>query len=341
MAIELERYVRQMALPFIGEDGQRKLIAGRVCVIGCGALGTVIVNSLVRAGVGFTRIVDRDFVELNNLQRQILFDEGDVEQRLPKAIAAARKLAGINSSVDAEPVVADANYSNIERLIGDVDVVLDGTDNFETRYLINDACVKLGKPWVYGGVLASYGMTMTIVPGITPCLRCVFPEAPPPGATPTCDTAGVLGMVVNVVASLQSTEALKLLTGSGEINRGMLWVDVWENVFDRLSVMRPEKGCPACSEGRFDFLVGSSGAAATSLCGRDAVQITVPAGRRLSFPVLAGRLQGAGKVSYNEYMLRFQVDGFEIAIFPDARAIIKGTTDENTAKTLYAKYIGI
>ncbi|MCL5256189.1 MAG: ThiF family adenylyltransferase [Chloroflexi bacterium] len=341
MGSDLERYARQMILPFIGEDGQRRLLAGRVAVIGCGALGTVIANSLVRAGVGFTRIVDRDFVELNNLQRQILFDEADVEQRLPKAIAAARKLAVANSSVEIEPIVADANYANIEGFIRDVDVVLDGTDNFETRYLINDACVKLGKPWVYGGVLATYGLTMTIVPGVTPCLRCVFPEAPPPGTTPTCDTAGVLGMAVSVVASLQSAEALKLLVKSGEVNRGMLWVDVWESTFDRLSAVRPEQGCPACSEGRFDFLVGSAGAVATSLCGRNAIQITVPTTRKVSFPLLAERLQNAGKVSYNEFMLRLQVDGFEITVFPDARAIIKGTTDESVAKTMYAKYIGV
>src|SRR5215204_5666908 len=233
----LERYSRQMRFPGIGKAGQQKLLASRVTLCGCGALGTVLANSLVRAVVGFVRIIDRDFIESHNLQRQVLFDESDIAANLPKAEAAARKLRAINSSVTVEPVVTDIDRTNILELCRDADLILDGTDNFEIRYLINDVAVKLDKPWVYGGCIGSHGQVMAILPGQTPCLRCVFEAAPAPGEAGTCETAGVLGPIVNIVASLQATEAIKILTGNLEqVNRELWYFDIWENVQRRIKV---------------------------------------------------------------------------------------------------------
>src|SRR5262245_13069391 len=233
----LERYSRQMRFPGIGKDGQEKLLQSRVTLIGCGALGTVIANHVVRAGVGFVRVVDRDFIELHNLQRQVLFDEKDVADGLPKAEAAARKLRAINSEVQIEPVVTDVDRTNVLDLCRDADVILDGSDNFEVRYLINDAAVKLAKPWIYGGCIGSHGQSMTIIPGETPCLRCVFEAAPGPGEAATCETAGVVAPAVSVIASLQTTEALKLLAGRREsINRELVYIDVWENIYKKVKI---------------------------------------------------------------------------------------------------------
>ena len=339
---ELERYSRQVLFPGIGEEGQRKLRQSRVLLVGCGALGSNIANTMVRAGVGKITIVDRDFLELNNLQRQLLFDEEDVAKSLPKAVAAAEKLRKINSEVEIVPIVADVNPSNIEQLVRDVDVVLDGTDNFEVRYLINDACVELGKPWVYGGVLASYGVSMTIIPHETPCLRCIFLESPPPGTTPTCDTAGVLASIVSLIASIECTEAMKLLVGATDrINRGMIWVDVWDNSFERVQGSQISADCPACVQGNYEFLEAKEGTHTTSLCGRHAVQVSVRGDRSISFPELAARLSSVGQVRYNEYMLRFAVNGYEMVVFPDGRAMVNGTTDESLARTLYARYVGV
>ncbi len=339
---ELERYSRQILFPGIGEEGQQKLRASKVLLVGCGALGSNIANTMTRAGVGRLTIVDRDFVELNNLQRQVVFDEKDVARSLPKAVAAAEKLRKINSQVDLVPIVADVNPGNIEQLVREADLVMDGTDNFETRYLINDACVELGKPWVYGGVLASYGVTMTIVPHETPCLRCIFPESPPPGSTPTCDTAGVLASIAAVIANLQVAEGIKLLVGAKDrINRGMLWTDLWENSFERLLGGQIVEDCPCCVQGSYEYLEAREGTHATSMCGRGAIQVSVRGGARVSFPELAARLRGAGKVQYNEYMLRFQVDGYELVVFQDARTLVKGTTDEAMARTLFARYVGV
>src|SRR5436309_13400590 len=237
MDVSLDRYSRQVRFHGMGEDGQRRLLQARVTLCGCGALGTVLANALVRAGVGHLRLIDRDFIETNNLQRQVLFDEHDVAANLPKAEAAARKLAAINSSVHVEPVVTDIDRTNIVELVKDADLILDGTDNFEIRYLINDAAVKLNKPWVYGGCLGSHGQTMTILPGQTPCLRCVFEAAPAPGEAGTCETAGVLGPVVNIIASVQAAEALKVLTGRlDRVSRELLYFDVWDNVQRRIKV---------------------------------------------------------------------------------------------------------
>jgi len=238
-----------MVLPAMGEEGQRKLLASSVAVVGCGGLGTHTADNLVRAGVGYLRIVDRDYVELSNLQRQILFDEHDVAEAQPKVEAAARKLRAINSQVQIEPLVRDVSSDNVESTIGGVDLVLDGSDNFETRYLINDACVKHDIPWIYGGAVASYGMTMNIIPHRTPCLRCVFPEVPPPNTAPTCVTAGILASIVATVSAIQCSEALKLLTGQGKLNDGLIHVDVWDNSFEVFSVERQED-CTACGKNR-------------------------------------------------------------------------------------------
>ncbi len=273
---DMERYSRQILLSEIGREGQESLLSSTVAIIGCGALGTVIASSLVRAGVGRVKIVDRDYIELNNLQRQILFDEEDIARELPKAVAAAERLRKVNSQVEIEPIVADVNPGNVEEIIGDVDLVLDGTDNFETRFLVNDACVKHSIPWVYGAVIVTYGMTMVIIPHRTPCFRCFLAEMPAPGSTPTCDMAGVLGPAVNIVASLEVTEALKLLIGKEEALHGQLiYVDAWTGTLERLELEKRDDLCPACDLGQFEFLEASVGSYLTSLCGREAVQVNV------------------------------------------------------------------
>lgn len=343
--IELGRYARQIIHPAIGEEGQRRLADARVLLVGCGALGTHIADTLVRAGVGYLRIVDRDFVELHNLQRQVLFDESDVEQGVPKALAASAKLQLVNSTVTIEPLVDDVNAGNIAALIDNVDLIVDGTDNFETRYLLNDAAARAGKPWVYGGVLATYGMMMTIVPGQTACLRCAFPSPPPPGAAPTCDTAGVIGPAVALIAALEATEALKLLLGAHDaINRDLVAFDVWRLSFDRLPMPR-KADCPTCGDGprEYPFLEYAASSRTTTLCGRNAVQITVLPAPELVLPHLADRLRPAGKVGYNDHLLRFQPkeDEQNLVIFPNGRAIIHGTDDPALARSLYARYIGM
>ena len=339
----LERYSRQVRFPPIGEAGQRALLASRVTLCGCGALGTVLANHLVRAGVGFVRIIDRDFIETHNLQRQILFDEQDVRDNLPKAEAAARKLRIINSTTAIEPVVTDIDHTNVLDLVADADLILDGTDNFETRYLINDAAIKLGKPWVYGGVIGSEGQTMTIVPGKTPCLRCLIETAPPPGMTPTCETAGVLGPAVAVIASFEAIEAIKLLSGATDaLNKELIMVDVWDWSFRRLKVagLLGKVDCPCCQRREFEWLDGALGSHTTTLCGRNAVQVANRRATPLDFAELAMRLAPLGDVRHNAYMLRFATEGHEFTVFPDGRAIIKGTNDIAKARTLYAQFVG-
>lgn len=344
----LERYSRQMRFPGIGKAGQEKLLASRVTLCGCGALGTVLANVLVRAGVGFVRVIDRDFVEPSNLQRQVLFDESDVTNNLPKAEAAAVKLRQINSAVTVEPIVADINRTNIEDFCEGADLILDGSDNFEIRYLINDVAIKHGKPWVYGGAVGSQGMSMTVIPGETPCLRCVFEAAPAPGETGTCETAGVLAPAVNIVASYQATEALKLLSGNkAAVNKELLILDVWENTNRRVKVapLAGRKGqCPCCAKRSFEWLDGAHGTQTTSLCGRNAVQVSQRTKGKLDFAYLASVLKQSGEVSYNKFLLKFQLvengDPYEFTVFEDGRAIIKGTDQPDKARTLYAKYVG-
>src|SRR5262245_21172953 len=338
----LERYSRQMRFAGVGVEGQQRLKSSRVTLCGCGALGTVLANALVRAGVGFLRVVDRDFIETHNLQRQVLFDESDVTANLPKAEAASRKLRLINSDVPIEPVVADIDRTNILDLVKDADLILDGTDNFEVRYLINDAAVKLGKPWVYGGCIGSHGQTMTILPGDTPCLRCVIPAGPAPGEGATCETAGVLGPTVNIVASYQATEAIKVLTGHAEsINRDLIYLDVWENVFKKFSIakLRDRGDCVCCKQHKFEWLEGQHGSQTTSLCGRNAVQVSHRVAGKLDFEGMATQLKVLGQVSFNRFMLKFQVEEYEFTAFPDGRATSQGTTDADKAWTLHAKCI--
>lgn len=340
---KLDRYSRQMRFYGVGEAGQRKLLDARVTLCGCGALGTVLANVLVRAGVGRLRLIDRDFIETSNLQRQVLFDEKDVAANLPKAEAAARKLGEINSSVRVEPVVTDIDRTNIVELCSDADLILDGTDNFEIRYLINDVAVKLNKPWVYGGCIGSHGQVMTILPGQTPCLRCVFEAAPAPGEAGTCETAGVLGPIVNIVASLQATEAIKILTGNLEaVSRELTYLDIWDNVHRRIKVapLLGKVDCPCCQRRNFEWLDGAHGSQTTSLCGRNAVQVSHRTPSKLNFEEMAKHLGVMGKVSYNRFLLKFDVENYEFTVFPDGRAIIKGTNDEDKARTLYAKYVG-
>jgi adenylyltransferase/sulfurtransferase len=339
----LDRYSRQIRFPQLGEAGQRALLGSRVALCGCGALGTVLANHLVRAGVGSIRVIDRDFIETHNLQRQILFDEQDVADNLPKAEAAARKMRAINSAIRVEPVVTDLDHTNVLDLVGDADLILDGTDNFETRYLINDAAVKLGKPWIYGGVIGSEGQTMTIIPGKTPCLRCLIETAPPPGMTPTCETAGVLGPAVAVIASFEAIEAIKLLSGRVEaLNDNLIMVDVWDWTFRQLKVanLLGKVDCPCCQQRRFEWLDGAMGSHTTTLCGRNAVQVAARRPEPLDFPEMARRLAALGEVRHNAFMLRFATEGYDFTVFPDGRAIIKGTNDIARARTLYAQFVG-
>ena len=340
MADHLKRYVRQTLFPGIGEEGQRRLLGATAVIIGCGATGSVLANHLARAGVGHLRIVDRDYIELNNLQRQLLFDETDIALGLPKAVAAARKLQQINSDIHIEGMVADVHAENVERLIADADVVMDGTDNFEARFLINDACVKGGRPWVYTGVVGSYGMTATIVPGETACLRCLFGNVPAPGTLPTCDTAGIIGPAVATVASIAAAEAMKLLVGRGERNRGLIHVDLWDNTYEMFESSPPRPDCLTCGQQHFTFLEAEGDTHATSLCGRDAVQVRVRGASSIDLAHLAQRLAAVGMVKVNAFLLKAEIDGYEFTIFPDARAIIKGTTDEEQARVLYARYVG-
>ncbi len=337
-----ERYARQTLFAGIGKAGQERLSQARVLIVGCGATGSVLANNLGRAGVGHLRIADRDYVEGNNLQRQVLYDEADVLRRMPKAVAAAARLGQINSMIEVEPVVTDVTADNIEELLDGVDVALDGTDNFETRYLLNDAVLKRKLPWIYSGVIASYGVTMTVLPGDTACLRCVFPERPLPGTTPTCDTAGVLNGIVGVIGGLASTEALKLLVGSDRLVRGMTWVDLWENTFDRIELPR-QADCPACGRAEYEYLDAAIDESGTALCGRNAVQVRAPRGMEgtLDLEALAERLRPAGEVASNGFLLRLKVDEYDITVFPDARAIVKGTDDMAVARSVYAKYVGM
>lgn len=339
----LARYARQIIFPGVGEEGQHALLKARVSIIGVGATGSVLANHLARAGIGFLRLIDRDFIELNNLQRQLLYDEDDITALLPKAVAAARKLRRINSSIAIEEIVAEVTPANITGFVSDVDLVMDGTDNFATRYLINDACVKLGKPWVYCGVIAAYGMTMTIRPHRSPCLRCVMGDLPAPGTVPTCDVAGVIGPIVTLMGSIAAVEAVKLIVGHGNLNPGMIYADLWEHSFDQFDLGGPRSDCPTCGRAEYPFLSAETGSRTTALCGRDAVQVSVIGARALDLGALADRLRaaGIGTVRHNPYLLRFEIDGYEFTVFGDGRAIIKGTADEARASTLYARYIGM
>ncbi len=336
-----ERYSRQILFPGIGKEGQKRLLGSRVLILGLGALGAAHAETLSRAGVGFLRLADRDFVEFSNLQRQTLYTEDDARERTPKAVAARNRIALINSEIEVDEVVADVNQSNIEDLISDVDLVLDGTDNFQIRYLLNDACVKHGKPWIYGAAVSGYGTTMTIIPGETPCLRCIFEEIPPAGSSPTCDTAGVIQPIISAVSSVQVTEALKYLTGQKEkLHSSLLQIDIWNADWRKIGMSKQNADCRSCGKMEFDFLDADAEEFLTSLCGRNAVQVKPSNAGELDLKRLSETLSGFADIKLNEYLLRMSVDDLELTVFRDGRAIIKGTDDATIARSLYAKYVG-
>jgi molybdopterin/thiamine biosynthesis adenylyltransferase len=333
-----DRYSRQVLFPGIGAEGQQRLAQGRVAIVGCGATGACVSGLLARAGVGHLTIIDRDFVEPSNLQRQSLFDEADAAESLPKAVAAARKIAAFNSEIQTTPVVADLTPENIEQLLGDVDLILDATDNFETRYLINDFSVKHGKPWIYAAAVASYAVTMNVIPGETACLACVFP-APPQGTVETCDTAGILNSAVNLIGSIEATEAIKFLVGAKDkLRRTLLSFDVWSNEQAEIAATRPRPGCQTCEKREFVHLAGERRPQIT-LCGRNSVQIH-ERNRPVDFAEMSALLGAHGTVKHNAFVLKFWRDPYEMTLFPDGRAIIKGTNDASVARSLYARFVG-
>ena len=336
-----DRYAKQTRFAPLGEEGQRRLAESRVLLCGCGALGSVLAQTLVRAGVGSIRIVDRDYLELSNLQRQVLFTEQDVADRLPKAVAAAEHLRRANSSVEIEPVVADVTHKNLARLAEGADLLLDGTDNFETRLLVNDFSIDRGVPWVYGGVIGAEGRVMPIVPGETACLACLVPEPPGPGEAPSCDTAGVLGPAVGVVASIQSIEAIKLLAGRREeISEGLTVVDLWSGRWRRLAVNR-DPDCRACARRELDWLTGERGSQAVVLCGRGAVQIRPTADAPpVDLVAMRAELAKLGEVTGNDYFVHLDLPDHEVTLFDDGRAIITGVEDEAAARTVWARCFG-
>lgn len=337
---ECERYSRQILFRGIGAEGQQKLAAARVALVGCGATGSALAGLLARAGVGTLRIIDRDYVETSNLQRQSLFDEADAAESLPKAIAAARKIAAFNSQVVVEPKVEDLTPANIQALLQGIQLILDGTDNFETRYLINDFAVDSNLPWIYSAAVGSYAVTLNVVPGKTACLACIFPDSPR-GMVETCETSGILNSAVNLVAAIAATEALKILVGgtaAPQLRSTLLSFDVWTNEHAEISAAKPRPGCRACAERHFIHLAGE-GRPHITLCGRNSVQIHERQ-RPIDFGEMDRRLRPHGIVRHNDFVLKFWREPYEMTLFPDGRAIIKGTTDTAVARSLYARYVG-
>src|SRR6185295_19068654 len=337
-----DRYSRQIRFAPIGEAGQERLASSRVLVIGLGALGTVTADQIVRAGVGFVRLIDRDFVELSNLQRQSLFDEEDVRNNLPKAVAAEARLRRINSSVQIEARVDDVNPSNVEDYVTGVDLVLDALDNFETRFVVNDACAKHGKPWIYTAAVGSYGLVMPVLPGTTPCLRCLLGSLPAPGTSPTCETAGVVAPITHIIASMQVAEALKLLTGNLQPDDVRLTAyDVWSHQFQRIDVGQDSMAtCPVCSDEKFEYLEGNPLRTIT-LCGRNAVQLIPGVKGDIDFQRLSQSIAAFGAVQFNDFLLRCSAPPYELTLFKDGRAIVKGTEEAGTARSVYSKMVGL
>ncbi len=337
------RYSRQILFSPIGKSGQEKLKNSRIAIVGMGALGTALANHMVRAGVGYVRIMDRDFVEYSNLQRQMLFEEEDAKNSTPKAIAGKERLNRINSDVIVDAHVTDVTWNNAEELLADVDLILDGTDNFEIRYLINDVAVKHNIPWVYGGAVSARGMTVTVIPQKTPCYRCLFPKKPDPGTNETCDTAGVIGPIIQVVAAYQATEALKLLVGDEEhVSTALRSFELWNNDYSEINLKNARnEECPTCGQHQYDYLdpVDKS-EKVISLCGRDTIQISPAEGTKIDLNGLAERLTPIGQVEKTPFLLRFLIEEYKLTIFPDGRVLIQGTDDKIIAKNLYSKYIG-
>lgn len=339
---DFSRYSRQLILKEIGREGQRRLEGSRVAVVGIGALGSVSSNLLARAGTGTVILIDRDYLEIENLQRQVLFDESDLTKNLPKAIAAKAKLDEINSEIKIEAIVGDLSAETAEEFLAGVDLVIDGTDNFETRFLINDFCLTRKIPWIYGGALRTEGMSYVVLPDEGPCLRCLFGEAPNPASIQTCEQVGILSPVAHVIASFQAIEAIKILAGHREAVERNLWkMDLWSREFKSISVDHLRNTpCSGCLGEDFPYLKTSAGTRTVALCGRNAVQVLTPAGRKLDLQGLAARLKGQGEIHCNDYLLRYRASPYEITVFLNGRAIIKGTEDPAQAKSLYAKYIG-
>jgi adenylyltransferase/sulfurtransferase len=342
-AFDPDRYSRQTRFAPLGDDGQAKLAAGRVAVLGCGALGSASAMALVRAGVGFVRLIDRDVPEVSNLPRQVLFDEADVAAGLPKAVAAAGHLARINSAVTVAPIVADLTATNASSLLAGVDLIIDGSDNLDARYLVNEIACRDGIPWVHGGAIGAEGRVLTVIPGKTACLRCLVPEPPPPGTLPTCDTAGILGSAAMVVGAVQAAEAIKLLVGASDGTAGrMLAFDLWTGewrVVDLAPLARV--GCPTCREADYPWLDGRLGGSATPLCGRDAVQVmAATANGRVDLVALAEKLAAIAAVTANQWILRAEVEpGIRLSVFADGRAIVDGTRDESRGRAIVARYL--
>lgn len=337
----MSRYSRQELFAPVGREGQERLRASRALVIGCGALGSALAETMARAGVGRLTVVDRDLVEPSNLQRQSLFDEDDAAQARPKAVAAEARLRRINSEIVVQGRVADVDAATAARLVGEADLVLDGTDNFETRYVVNDVCLRAGVPWVYGACVAAHGTVLAVRPGRTPCLRCLLGERPAAGSAETCDTVGVVAPVVQVVAGVQAAEALKLLTGNEEaLLPGLFTADVWAGTFDVMDLRAREPWCPSCAERRYDYATAARPASSV-LCGREAVQLRGVGGRDLDLAALAARLRAAGEVMENEHLVRFRAPEAELVIFADGRAIVKGVADAGRARSVYARYVGV
>lgn len=332
------RYSRQTLLKQIGKSGQKKLSKAKVAIVGCGALGTNIANNLVRSGVGNLTVVDRDLVELNNLQRQSLFNEQDVG--LPKASVAVDKLKKVNSDIEIQSIVDDVNNENVENIVQNMDVVVDGTDNLLTRFLINDVCVKKHIPWVYGAAIETHGMTMNIVPNETPCFRCLIQNPPKPGLLPTCDTVGVLNTIPAVIANIETTEVLKIILYDSQINKNLLIYDVWSHNFNSVKISRRDN-CECCVKHDFKFLNKGNKEKIISLCGSNAVQITPVATGKISFEKLKEKLKNLGEVEKTEIILKFKTSNYEFNIFRNGRTIIYGAKDKKLAKSLYAKYIGV
>jgi molybdopterin-synthase adenylyltransferase len=340
--VTTSRYSRQELFAGIGREGQARLGTTRVVVVGCGALGSVASEMMVRAGVRSLTVVDRDFVEESNLQRQSLFDEADVALGLPKAAAAETHLRALNADVEVRGVVTDLVSDNADALLASADLVLDGTDNFETRFLLNDVCVRAGIPWVYGACVGSYGLALLVRPKVSPCLRCLLEERPAPGSGPTCDTAGVVAPIVHVIAGIQVGEALKLLAGRVDsLLPGLVTVDLWTGQFDVLDLRGRAPWCPACTVGQFDYAVAGPAGGSAVLCGRDAVQVRPGRDAHVDLGALAERLGASAQVrAVNEHLVRFVVPEAELVVFRDGRAIVKNVRDTAQARSLYAKYVG-
>ena len=335
-----DRYSRQILFSAIGEAGQKKIRASKAVLIGCGALGTVSSEMLTRAGVGKLILIDRDFVEESNLQRQSLFTEEDAHQGLPKAAAAQRALRAINSEVEVQGVIEDVTWQNIDRLCRNSDIIVDGTDNFETRFLINDFAVKQEIPWIYGACVGSYGVAFAFQPSISACLQCLFEQPTEVGTTETCDTAGILAPVVHGIAAFQVAQGMKILVGESP-SQEILQIDVWTGTWQTIKAKGARSAdCRCCGQHQFRFLEGEEKARLTRLCGRNAVQISPPRPTRSDFQKISKRLDKSAKIDFNEYLLKIRVDGYEIALFADGRSIIRGTDDFTEARAVYAKYIG-